>query len=88
MSSDRGKGEINMDKEQELSFEDALEELEKIVEKLEEGDVPLEKAINYYQEGMKLSKICSDKLNKVQEKVVKIVNEQGKLEPFDVQEEE
>lgn len=77
-----------MDKEQELSFEDALEELEKIVEKLEEGDVPLEKAINYYQEGMKLSKICSDKLNKVQEKVVKIVNEQGKLEPFDVQEEE
>lgn len=77
-----------MDKEQELSFEDAMEELEKIVEKLEEGDVPLEKAINYYQEGMKLSKICSDKLNKVQEKVVKIVNEQGKLEPFDVQEEE
>lgn len=88
MSSDRGKGEINMDKEQELSFENAMEELEKIVEKLEEGDVPLEKAINYYQEGMKLSKICSDKLNKVQEKVVKIVNEQGKLEPFDVQEEE
>lgn len=77
-----------MDKEQELSFEDAMEELEKIVEKLEEGDVPLEKAINYYQEGMRLSKICSDKLNKVQEKVVKIVNKQGKLEPFDVQEEE
>lgn len=72
----------------ELSFEEAMEKLEKIVEKLEEGDVPLEKAINFYQEGMKLSKICSDKLNNVQEKVVKIVNEQGKLEPFDIQEDE
>jgi len=77
-----------MDKSENISFEKAMEELEKIVEKLEEGDVPLEKSISYYQEGMKLSKICSDKLNKVQEQVVKIVNEQGKLEPFDVQEEE
>ncbi|HLQ97983.1 MAG TPA: exodeoxyribonuclease VII small subunit [Candidatus Dormibacteraeota bacterium] len=77
-----------MDKSENISFENAMEELEKIVEKLEEGDVPLEKAITYYQEGMKLSKICSDKLNKVQEQVVKIVNEQGKLEPFNVQEEE
>ena len=77
-----------MDKSENISFEKAMEELEKIVEKLEEGDVPLEKAITYYQEGMKLSKICSDKLNKVQEQVVKIVNEQDKLEPFNVQEEE
>jgi len=77
-----------MDKSENISFEKAMEELEKHVEKLEEGDVPLEKSISYYQEGMKLSKICSDKLNKVQEQVVKIVNEQGKLEPFDVQEEE
>lgn len=74
--------------ENELSFEEAMVELEKIVEQLEEGDVPLEKAINYYQEGMKLSKVCNDKLMNVQEKMTKIMNEQGELKPFDLQEEE
>lgn len=72
----------------EVSFEDAMKELEKIVEKLEEGDVPLEKAITYYQEGMKLSKLCNDKLSNVQEKMTQIMNEQGELEPFEIQEEE
>lgn len=54
-------------KNEELSFEEAMEKLESIVSRLEEGDVPLEKAINYYQEGMTLSKICGDKLKNVQE---------------------
>lgn len=76
-----------MDKN-ELSFEEAMVALEKIVEQLEEGDVPLEKAINSYQEGMKLSKVCNDKLINVQEKMTKIMNEQGELKPFDLQEEE
>lgn len=77
-----------MGKEQEKSFEEAMLELEGIVEKLEEGDVPLEKAITYYQEGMELSKVCSDKLKNVQEKMTSILNEQGELEPFEIQEEE
>lgn len=72
----------------EVSFEEAMRELEEIVEKLEEGDVPLEKAITYYQEGMKLSKLCNDKLSNVQEKMTQIMNEQGELEPFEIQEEE
>lgn len=73
---------------EELSFEEALTKLEEIVEKLEVGDVPLEKAINYYQEGMQLSKICSDKLNNVQKKMTQIMNEQGESAPFVIQEEE
>lgn len=77
-----------MEENEQLSFEEAMVELEKIVEQLEEGDVPLEKAINYYQEGMKLSKVCNDKLINVQEKMTKIMNEQGELKPFDLQEEE
>lgn len=72
----------------DMSFEEAMEKLDKIVAKLEEGDVPLEKAITYYQEGMQLSKVCSDKLNNAQEKVVKIMNEQGQLDPLQIQEEE
>ncbi|MFD1039182.1 exodeoxyribonuclease VII small subunit [Virgibacillus byunsanensis] len=79
---------MTTDNENEVPFEDAMLELEKIVEKLEKGDVPLEKAITYYQEGMKLSKVCSDKLVNVQDKMTKIMNEQGETVPFDIQEEE
>lgn len=74
-------------KNDDISFEDAMEKLEAIVSKLEEGEVPLEKAINYYQEGMKLSKICSDKLDNAQEKVTQIMKENGEMDAF-VQEEE
>lgn len=72
----------------ELSFEEAIESLETIVEKLEEGEVPLEKALAYYQEGMKLSKICNDKLKHVQKQMVSIMDEVGDLQSFDIQEEE
>lgn len=75
-------------KNEDLSFEEAMEKLESIVSRLEEGDVPLEKAITYYQDGMNLSKICGDKLKNVQEMMTKIMNEHGELEPFDIQEEE
>lgn len=77
-----------MDANEEVSFEDAMQDLEKIVEQLEEGDVPLEKAISYYQDGMKLSKLCNDKLKQVQDKMTKIMNEQGETESFTIQEEE
>lgn len=76
-----------MTKEKELTFEEAMSALDHIVEKLEEGDVPLEKAISYYEEGMKLSKLCNDKLKKAQEKMTNIINEQDEIEPFEVQEE-
>ncbi|XGA33021.1 exodeoxyribonuclease VII small subunit [Virgibacillus sp. CBA3643] len=65
-----------------------MKQLEEIVAKLEEGDVPLEKAINYYQEGMNLTKLCNDKLKNVQVKMTQIMNEQGELEQFEMQEEE
>lgn len=77
-----------MEEENSLSFEEAMLQLEKIVGKLEQGDVPLEKAISYYQDGMKLSKLCGDKLTNVQEQMTKIMNEQGQFETFEVQEEE
>lgn len=69
-----------MESTKETSFEEAILELEQIVEKLEEGDVPLEKAITYYQDGMKLSKLCNDKLKQVQEKMTQIINDQGETD--------
>lgn len=42
----------------EATFEESLEELEKIVARLEQGDVPLEEALDAFQKGMDLSKQC------------------------------
>lgn len=77
-----------MSKAKELSFEEAMEQLEHIVDLLEEGDVPLEEAINIYKKGMDLSKICHGKLKVAQEQLVNIVDENGELSPFQVKEEE
>ena len=63
-----------------------IKQFEKIVKELETGEVPLDEAINKYTEAMKLAKECSDKLNKVTEKVNKIMLENGKLDDFTVSE--
>ncbi|MEX2462009.1 MAG: exodeoxyribonuclease VII small subunit [Paenibacillaceae bacterium] len=67
-----------------LSFEEAMDQLEQLVGKLENGDVPLEKAIDLFQEGMKLSHLCSQKLELVERKIEILVEENGSLtkKPF------
>lgn len=71
---------------EEMTFEEKIKLLEEIVKELETGEVPLDEAINKYTESMKLAKECSDKLNKVTEKVNKIMLENGKLDDFTVSE--
>jgi exodeoxyribonuclease VII small subunit len=56
-----------------LSFEDALKELEEIVQKLETGGVPLEDSIGLYERGAALKAYCEAKLKSAQEKIEKIV---------------
>lgn len=73
-------------KKEELSFEDKIKKLEEIVKELENGEVPLDDAIDKYTEAMKLAKECSDKLADVSDKVNKILLENGKLEEFNVEE--
>lgn len=77
-----------MANEKQLSFEDAMTKLEQIVDKLEEGDVPLEEAILFYKEGMELSKLCHDKLKSVEEQLTLIITEDGSKENFSIEEEE
>ena len=77
-----------MTKKQEVTFEEAMENLEKIVEQLEEGDVPLEEAISIYKQGMDLSRLCHSKLKAVEDQLTQILREDGELETFAVQEEE
>ena len=73
-------------KVEDVKFEDKIKKLEKIVNELESGEVDLDDAIEKYTEAMKLSRECSDKLTEVTEKVNKILNENGKLEDFEVEE--
>lgn len=57
---------IEMDK---LTFEDALIELEEIIEKLEGGKMPLEEAVKAFERGSELKKICEEKLKNAQLKI-------------------
>ena len=56
-----------------IKFEEALSELEAVVEKLENGELPLEDAIEEFQRGTELSKICLEKLNRAKATVKKLV---------------
>ncbi len=52
-----------------ISFEKSLKQLEEIVQELESGDMPLEKAMKKFEEGVKLSKYCSEKLDETEKKI-------------------
>ncbi len=71
--------------EKELSFEKALTKLEEIVKELENGS-ELEQAIDKYTEAMQLIKYCNEKLTTATDKVNKILNENGTLSEFKIEE--
>lgn len=66
-----------------LKFEEAMQQLEQIVAQLEQGDVPLEEALEQFQKGVALSKFCKDKLENAETTLTKIVNENGEETLFD-----
>ena len=67
----------------EKTFEENLTELELIVKELETGSCSLDDAIEKFTNGMKLAKVCGDKLNAATEKVNKILTENGDLKDFE-----
>lgn len=74
-----------MAKEKEVKFEEKLKELETIINELESGEIDLDLSIEKYTEAMKLVKQCDEKLKNAEEKVNKIVTENGNLEDFEVE---
>ena len=76
-----------MAKEKELNFEENLEKLEELVRDLENGNVPLDDAMNKYQEAMKIAKVCDEKLKNAEEAITKIVKDDNSVEDFEVTEE-
>ena len=62
------------------TFEQAMQELEKIVEALEAGDLPLEKAMNMFEEGIQLTRFCTHKLDETEKKInVLLQDQQGDI---------
>lgn len=70
----------------ELSFEENLEKLEEIVKKLEAGDVPLDDAIDSFNQAMVLAKKCDQKLKNAEEAICKLVNKDGEVTDFKIEE--
>lgn len=67
------------------TFESAMKHLEGIVQDLEKGELTLDEAMKKFQEGMKLSRFCSHKLDETEKKVsILLKDEEGKIreEPF------
>ena len=58
-----------MSNDNSRSFESSLEELERIVRELEQGELPLERSLELFEQGVKLSRECQDRLNQAERRI-------------------
>jgi exodeoxyribonuclease VII small subunit len=67
-----------------MKFEECLQRLEQIVGELEKGDIPLDRALSLFEEGVKLSNSCRQELESAEGKVEILLKQNGKIqaEPF------
>lgn len=68
-----------MNKEKQSSLEELMIEIEDILEKMDEQDISLEDSFLLYEEGMKKLKLCNDRIDQVEKKML-IINEEGETE--------
>lgn len=68
-----------------MTFEEKVKELETIIAELENGNVSLSESIEKYTKAMKLSEECDKELSNIEEKISKIVNTNGEVEEFKVE---
>ncbi len=74
-------------KPEEISFEEYLRKLESIIQQLEGGQLTLDESVKLYEEGMSISKLCLEKLNKTKQKIEQLVvkgEEKYLLKPFSI----
>lgn len=62
---------------EEITFEKAMEKLEKIVSELEEGEVSLDSSLKKYEEGVKLVRICQSNLDKAKKKIETLMKDKS-----------
>ncbi len=64
----------------EIKFEKAMDRLEHIVEELEKGELDIDKSLEIFEEGIKMSRVCSKKLSEAEQKIEKLTkNQKGEL---------
>ena len=70
---------------EKITFEKSMKRLEEIVEKLEEGSAPLEDSLKLFEEGVRVSRQCTSKLDEAKKKVEILIKNDGemKAEPFE-----
>lgn len=68
-----------MENKEENNFEQAMAELEKIANELEKGDLTLDESVKKFEEGMKLSKQCTDILEKAEKRINILINNGDEL---------
>lgn len=71
----------------ELNFEETMKQLEILANELEKGDLPLDKSVAKFEEGMKLSQACVEMLEEAEKKIAILLQENGKLveEKFEIE---
>jgi exodeoxyribonuclease VII small subunit len=75
----------------EIKFEKALKRLEEIIEELEKGELDLDRSLQIFEEGIKMSRICSKKLQEAEKKIEILTKDEGgklKAELFEPSEDE
>ena len=80
-----------MSEKKTMSFEESLKRLDKIVEDMESGEMELDAMISAFEEGQKLVKSCTEKLNEVERKIEKVVKagpDGGETVPFEPEDQE
>ena len=73
---------------EKIKFEDGLKKIEKIVDKLESGDLSLEESLKLYEEGVRLTRFCRESLDAMEKKIEILTKDKdGKLsaQPFELE---
>lgn len=72
-----------MVEDKEMQFEQAMHQLEEIVQKLEAGEAPLDDTITLYKQGMELSAYCQKKLQNAEKQLIRMIDQEGNESSFD-----
>ena len=86
MSDSKSANPLTDSEVQKLSFEEALQKLEQLVAKMEEGKLPLEELSRGFEDGRKLAGLCRNKLNSLEKKIEILLRDdgaEGEWSPFD-----
>ena len=81
-----GKHKKQSDKEEKLSFEEALANLEEIIQRMESGEAPLDSLVTDYQTGVKMLKLCREKIEGAEMKIKEVQEKEGEFIEKDFEE--